>query len=273
MATAHEIEALARDPEVKPLLFERKRNGDEEIEVQRVYLKPGQRAEKQREIAEIRAQLDDPLIRKRIQNPGALIARNKAQQRDLDTQSPPPLTPGLRDKLARLDRLLVDRISDGMPTGEQMRRKPPGAVDQHTAWDRANKRHVLMWKAGRRLLHPDSDAVDLCNVEQLRRPGLTNNLHVDAQLPGVFALTEAAKANYDAIDWHDPAFQAELRAKIESGELKVNYGVRRGALRKPSPQNDRFYECKSCEWKTSGGFGAVRLKKHEATHLTVGATA
>lgn len=270
MATK-EIQALAQDAEVHPLLYDTRRftdaEGEErEVEVQRNYLRSGQRAEFKDEIRKLEVVLEDPIARKAITDIGRVTRRLAALRRDLKTQSPVPLTASQRDKIAKLNRLCQAAFTDCMPTDEQMRRKPPGAVDHHRAWDETNKRAVLFWKASQLLLHPESTDIDLCNVERFRPSPATRNLHVDAQLPGVFALSPQAKANYDAIDWASPEVAEKIEQLIAAGTVRINRNVRRGALR--TPKNTKTYDCACAACQSSGriwtgSMAAARLKRHQ----------
>ena len=211
MATT--IDALANDPEIKPLLVEQRRmpqpDGTEAVaEAPRNFMRTRLRAERQAEAEELEGVLSDPYARKRITNPDVLKRRAAATRRDLVTQTPPATTARQRDKLLALTRACEASIREGMPTAQEMRRNPPGVADRHRRWDRAKKLSVLLWKSARQILDPHNDDKDYLNVETLRRQGMTNNPDVDAQIGGVFALTPQAKDNYDEINWKDPAFQA-----------------------------------------------------------------
>lgn len=50
-----------------------------------------------------------------------------------------------RRLLARIKALKAE-IYAGLPTAEQMRASPPGALDRHRAWERKNKPKILAWR-------------------------------------------------------------------------------------------------------------------------------
>ena len=202
------------------------------------------------------------------------MRRLASTRRDIVTQSPPGTAARQRDKLLQVVRDCEADIREGMPTGEEMRRNPPGVADRHRKWDRAKKVNVLRWKTARQLLDPQNDDKDYLNVETLRRPGLTQNLDVNAQIPGVFALSPQAKANYGAINWDSPEVAAEIQKLIDAGKLKVNRGVKRGALR--APGNYKTFEAPDGTQFT-GPFGKPNyeryLKRQEAKKREEGAVA
>ena len=74
----------------------------------------------------------------------ALAMRKRAITKDLEANSPrDDLSAETRDALYRRSQSLEASIVQGMPTREEMRRNPVGAVDKHRRWDRAHKAKVL----------------------------------------------------------------------------------------------------------------------------------
>lgn len=121
--------------------------------------------------------------------------------RQLEDQSPLPyVTPDTRDALHNRVEQLNAEIREGMLSREEMRRNPPGAVDRHIRWERANKNKILERKNLLRQLEPDSDARDLANIEMIRpetaMPNGTATFMADAQIPGIFGMSPQAKANW-----------------------------------------------------------------------------
>lgn len=116
----------------------------------------------------------------------------------------PDLSPLERDKAKKQIGELETQIKEGMLSHEEMRRNPPGAVDQNVWWERRNKRRINRWKNLQLVLHRDiapDQAQDLINIERLRPR--TNHLNMDnAQIPVSTAFSfpsSAFMANYDAI--------------------------------------------------------------------------
>ena len=156
-----------------------------------------------------------------------LAKRQQSLKRELIKCAPPVTSGETKDALNVRRKELETSIKVGMPTQEQMRRNPVGAVDQHRRWERANKNAVLEWKNIKRVLERDSDDRDLSNVETLRPSGAPQSVATfmaDAQIPGHFAMTPQAKDNFDEIFPNSPKVdtplkQAERQEKL--GALKM----------------------------------------------------
>jgi hypothetical protein len=114
-----------------------------------------------------------------------------------------------------------------------MRRNPPGAVDMHMKWERGNKAKIIEWKNIKRMLEPTNDEKDYTNVEMLRSSGMSPetaaSFMINGQIPGNFAMTPLAKANWPAgMPEHgttdSPVKQAErnevLEAMVADGAIK-----------------------------------------------------
>ena len=97
-----------------------------------------------------------------------LAKRQRDLKRELTKCAPPETTGETKDALNVRRKELETKIRLGMPTQEEMRRNPVGAVDQHRRWERATEKAVLEWKNIKRVLERDSDERDLSNVETLR---------------------------------------------------------------------------------------------------------
>lgn len=122
----------------------------------------------------------------------------------------PDFTPDQRDKAAKKVKELEGKIREGMLSHEEMRRNPPGAVDQNVWWERRNKEHVRTWRNLNAVLHPGipgDQAQSLFSVERLRPR--TSQLNMDgAQIPQARAFSfpsEQYKENYDQIFKAKPA--------------------------------------------------------------------
>ena len=146
-------------------------------------LRKRERDEKVDEIAKEERLLNHPKIEDKTQ-----VKKNIALlKHQVAKLSPEPLSPTEKDKLAAMEKRLAAKIQDGMPTDETMRKNPVGAIDQHTAWERANKKLIKWWKNVRIQLNPDSDDRDLSNVERLRPRGQMDRMRTDAQIGGHMA--------------------------------------------------------------------------------------
>ncbi len=129
-----------------------------------------------------------------------LTKRRNHLEDDLKDNAPPEIESATRDALYIYQKDLEEKIAEGMPTQEVMDRNPVGAVDMHTKWEQANKARIRTWKNVCRLIEPDNDQKDYTNVERLRKSGLTPDMAASfmmtGQLPGNFAMSPLAKANW-----------------------------------------------------------------------------
>jgi len=134
---------------------------------------------------------------------GEHIRRRNALEEQLETYSAPTDIGGAtKDVLHQRMKDLEDQIRTGMPSAEVMRRNPPGAVDMHMKWEKANKPKIIEWKNIKRMLEPNNDEKDYTNVEMLRSSGISPetaaSFMINAQIPGNFGMTALAKANWPA---------------------------------------------------------------------------
>ena len=114
-----------------------------------------------------------------------LIRRKLRTEKQLADGSPEPLTATEKDKLHKLEKKLRDKITENMPSDEVMRKNPPGAIDWHMRWEKANKSLIKMWKNIRLQLNPESQDKDLANIDRYRPSGaISHGLRSDAQIPG-----------------------------------------------------------------------------------------
>jgi len=96
------------------------------------------------------------------------------------------------DKAKAREKELIEQITQGMPTQEEMRRNPPRAVDKHRSWESRNKAKILEWKNIRKRLLASGaiddcpyDSVDISNIERYRQSGGAQQLSMDnAQIAG-----------------------------------------------------------------------------------------
>ncbi len=175
--------------------------GGEMVQKARRYLKHHEREAKLTEMAQI-----DKTLRPgnfaaagTIGDEGrSLLQRRKhaLNKQILDGSPPSDLKGETKDALYARQQALETNIKVGMPTHEEMRRNPAGAVDKHRKWERANKANILERQNILHLLNPDDDSKDLTNLDLLRPsqlPQSTTTFMSDAQIPGHFAMTTQAK--------------------------------------------------------------------------------
>ena len=142
---------------------------------------------------EIKAEIDDLDGSLHPDNPfkhrsGPDVAEARSRSRRLKKQlqeySPPALTGGMKDKLAKRAKELEEKILSGMPTHEEMRKNPAGMVGRHMRHQTGTKKDVLEWKNIQIMLEPDSNDPDLANFERLRQQGAMDQFRADAQITG-----------------------------------------------------------------------------------------
>lgn len=160
---------------------------------------------RQRQINEM--QDDKRSLSKMLENPHiqdkASVARQlRRLDHQLETQTPKELAGRDVDGLVREEKELREKFTEGMPTAEEMRKCPPGAVGKHMAWEKRNKGTIMKWKNATLRLNVGDDDPDLCNIERFRPK--TNTLGMEgAQIPGktFFFPTETYKEGHERIDW------------------------------------------------------------------------
>lgn len=141
----------------------------------------------------------------------------------LDQQAPRPASqPNDVKRLA--DEVLEHVIKPAMLPREVMRRNPVGAVTRFMRQEQgpAAKEAIQQWKRAQWALDPTTEDGDHTNLER-HRPEIgpvagASTFMADAQIPGVFAMSPAAKANWPAAmpaegTVNSPLRQARTREK------------------------------------------------------------
>jgi hypothetical protein len=163
-------------------------------------LTKSEREERETQVARMKGQLRQPTwVNDALggSTPQTLAKGIRAMEDELEENSPPAIDGSTRDALSKRHRELREKIRDtGMLTQEEMRRNPPGAVDRHRRWERANKDRILEYKNISRVLEPESDAKDLSSLEVFRpsRPMVYNS---NSQIAGHFAYSDVPQENWD----------------------------------------------------------------------------
>lgn len=166
-------------------------------------LRPNQVANYEEEIK----RLDTLIAAPAYQGGDRPVARMVRQrlQKDLETQRPKPVDPSRKDQVASAAQEVLDTvIRPSMLSHAIMRRNPAGAVDQFLKRGEGTKTYkqaALAWKRARlALAHDNRDEQDLANLEQFRPAGTTEGaaatFMADAQIPGHFAMSPQARANW-----------------------------------------------------------------------------
>ena len=187
------------------------------------YMRPAQTERLKGECEKIRKMLSSQMLVARLEDPGAMQQRLKTMEHQIEVQSAPTLTGEQRTLAAREEHELRESILDGMPSYEEMRKAPPGALGKHRRWEALKKSAVLRWKNRRLQLNPENTDPDLCNIETFRPR--TSTLGMDnAFIPGTnYNLspdTEQYRDNWDAT--FDPvaakAKERDLEDRLEKLE-------------------------------------------------------
>ncbi len=173
--------------------------------------------------------LDEGLKHAQGEDVGILINRKRKAKKQLDSQSPEPLTGAEKDKLNLLEKKLRERITHNMPPDEVMRKNPTGAVDWHQRWEKATKPLVRMWKNVRIQLNPDNEDRDLANIERYRPVGaISHGLRADAQIPGMMTYGNITDEEWPFAKPDNTALeQARKRYDEEQAASDVNAALER----------------------------------------------
>lgn len=134
------------------------------------YLRPREVADCQNDRAGLEAQLNQPFKKLDAESSGNIRAAVKSVNERM-AQAPPELTAEQRTAVDREVKRLEAELQVGMLSAEEMRRCPPGAAEQNTAWERRNKPKVLKWKNLILALNRGASQVDLSyklNIARLR---------------------------------------------------------------------------------------------------------
>ena len=132
------------------------------------------------EIKSLEAKLSNPLI----EDKGMVRKQLLNAQRITAEQTPqPPATGEEEGRMVSRGKALLSKILDGMPSQEEMRKSPPGAVTKHMQWEARNKPLIQEWKNIQLRLTAGSGDRDAANLEKFRP--VTSTLNMDnAQIPG-----------------------------------------------------------------------------------------
>lgn len=156
-------------------------------------LRPHQMEQVREDIKRFERTLNAPdHVRAQVQSPNEMRRQLRASREMLDKQAPKPFAADELDKAVAREKELLTSITNGMPTQQEMRRNPNGAVDKHRLWEKRNKSDILRWKNLRLRLH-ESGAVDgftkdsgeVANLEHFRPSGGPQELLMHGeQIPG-----------------------------------------------------------------------------------------
>lgn len=126
-----------------------------------------------------------PHLRNAIQDASTMIATLKRLEKSLERDTARPYEGAKLDAAVRREKELREKFMQGMPTAQEMRRQPPGAVEKYMKWEGANKRDIGEWKNIRRRLLASgavpSEVSDtsIANIEMYRPTGTAGELPMD----------------------------------------------------------------------------------------------
>ena len=176
-------------------------------------LRPHQREEMLSEQKVLQNKLHNPYI----QDKGAVNTQLRRINKQLETQTPKPFAIHEVDSMVKRERELRETILCGMPSQEEMRKAPPGAIGKHTEWEKRNKAKLNEWKNIRLRLDPESHDPDIANFERYRPTQSSLNME-NAQIPGkqYYLPTEAYKQGYEHIEFGVHEKEVEKQRETEA---------------------------------------------------------
>ena len=131
-------------------------------------LRPAQLEEMQNQVKIAEAKLTSP----HITDKGAARMQLIRTRKTLEEQTPrAPVDAAEEGRMVAREKSLRDELITGMPSQEEMRKAPPGAVDKHMGWETRNKKKILEWKNLRLRLMPGER--EAANLERFRPVGST----------------------------------------------------------------------------------------------------
>jgi len=141
-------------------------------------LRPQQVEEAKSEIKALETQMVSPHIEDKADVHRKLLRVRKTFEEQV------PRTPTSVEEEGQMvsrEKALLGDILRGMPSQEEMRKAPPGAVDKHMAWEKRNKMKIAEWKNLKLRLNPGER--EAANLERHRPTGSTLNMD-NAYIPG-----------------------------------------------------------------------------------------
>ncbi len=167
------------------------------------FLRPHQISRIESDVRAGKAALNDPTAR--LEDRSLVTKRVARLEKQLAEETPPDITREQENRLAKIEKDLRTQIaSDGMPSHEEMRRAPDGAVGKHMRWEKRNKKALLRWKNVMLTLSKGSSDPDIANFERHRPHDSTIGMHsaqIGKDQDAYSFPSEQFKANYDNINW------------------------------------------------------------------------
>lgn len=141
------------------------------------------RADQVEEMEGEKESLERKLGHPSVQDKGTIREQLKRLSNQLETQRPREYQGTDKDRAVAREAELRDLISQGMLSHEEMRKCPPGAVDRHRNWEKANKARITEWQNIRRRLNAGNDDREVASIETFRP--VASSMSMDgALIPG-----------------------------------------------------------------------------------------
>ena len=186
-------------------------------------LRPHQINEMHADKENLERQMNNP----HIQDRGLVANQLRKLNRQLETQTPKPYSGKDLDSAVTRSEKLKAEILDGMPSQEEMRKSPPGAVDKHRTWEKKNKAKLLEWKEIQLRLNAGTDENDVANFERFRPTSSTLSMH-NAVIPGKQYFMPSESPQYK--ESHDRIFSKETKKRGMSKEARQKASERMKAM-------------------------------------------
>src|SRR3990167_10812588 len=141
-------------------------------------LRPAQIEDTKSEIKALESKLQSP----HIEDKGEVAKQLRRVTKSFEEQLPRPPVDGEEEgRMISRSRDLLNDVLRGMPSQEEMRKAPPGAVDKHMGWEKRNKQKIMEWKNLQLRLRPGER--EAANLERHRPVGSTLSMD-NAAVPG-----------------------------------------------------------------------------------------
>lgn len=86
----------------------------------------------------------------------------------LASQAPKELKGQEKDAAVKQANELKEKFLVGMPSQEEMRKCPPGAIGKHMDWEKKNKPTIEKWKSLTLQINAGTDNQEIANIERFR---------------------------------------------------------------------------------------------------------
>ena len=167
-------------------------------------LRPAQLEEAKSQVKIAEAKLSIPAIQDKGEARKQLIRGRQT----LEAQTPrPPVDAAEEGRMVARSKQLLDQVLAGMPSQEEMRKAPPGAVDKHMGWEKRNKPAILEWKNLQLRLRPGER--EAANLERHRPVSSTlsmdnavvqgKNIYIPENVGATVTFSDAELAQCDAL--------------------------------------------------------------------------